>query len=64
MKHPFRVVQDPPPARLPLMPGGFVACHTCHDPHDMKASRAGLRVPFSELCVECHARHERRPRSP
>jgi predicted CXXCH cytochrome family protein len=57
MRHPFRVVQEPPPEGLPLMAGGFVACHTCHDPHDPAARPHGLRLAFRELCLRCHQRH-------
>jgi predicted CXXCH cytochrome family protein len=58
--HPVDVVQKNPahPKDLPLLDGGRVACHTCHDPHDLKARRAGLRAPFTELCLRCHVRHE------
>ncbi|BDG06849.1 cytochrome c3 family protein [Anaeromyxobacter oryzae] len=58
MKHPFRVmVKGADPAGLPLMTGGFVACHTCHDPHAITKRKAGLRLEYTELCLRCHARH-------
>jgi predicted CXXCH cytochrome family protein len=57
MKHPFRVTQPGGARGLPLMPGDVVACHTCHDPHDVKARRSGLRLAYSELCLRCHVRH-------
>jgi predicted CXXCH cytochrome family protein len=57
MRHAFRVEAPQAVGKLPLMDGNVVACHTCHDPHDPKARRAGLRAPFSELCLVCHARH-------
>jgi predicted CXXCH cytochrome family protein len=57
MRHPFRVPAGEHVQGLPLMPGGLVACHTCHDPHDVRARRAGLRMAYSELCLRCHARH-------
>jgi predicted CXXCH cytochrome family protein len=57
MRHPFRVRAADHARDLPLMPGRIVACHTCHDPHDVKARRAGLRLRYTELCLECHARH-------
>lgn len=53
--HPVDVVQKPPyPAGLPLLAGGKVACHTCHDPH-----RKGkvLRKSFDGLCASCHKGH-------
>jgi predicted CXXCH cytochrome family protein len=55
--HPVDVVQRSPAGGLPLLEGGVVACHTCHDPHDLKRQRAGLRLPFTELCLRCHQRH-------
>jgi len=55
--HPVDVVQPVPPAGIPLLAGGRVACHSCHDPHDLKRNRAGLRYPFSDLCVRCHVKY-------
>ncbi len=52
--HPVDVVQKRPAPGLPLLAGGQVACHTCHDPHQKGSV---LRKPFDELCVTCHARH-------
>ena len=52
--HPVDVVQKAPAAGLPLLEGGKVACHSCHDPHRPKAP---LRRPFNELCLSCHSRH-------
>jgi predicted CXXCH cytochrome family protein len=52
--HPVDVVQKRPSGALPLLAGGKVACHTCHDPH---RQRAALRKPFNALCLECHPRH-------
>jgi predicted CXXCH cytochrome family protein len=40
------------PRDVPLWVGR-VACHTCHDPHDGKAA---LRLPFDDLCKQCHRR--------
>lgn len=40
---------------LPLW-AGRVVCHTCHDPHDVKRAPDGLRLPFDELCRQCHRR--------
>lgn len=57
MRHPFRVEAPDHVQGLPLMPGRVVACHTCHDPHDLKARRSGLRMRFAELCLKCHERH-------
>jgi predicted CXXCH cytochrome family protein len=56
--HPVDVVQKTPAGDLPLLAGGKVACHTCHDPHDLKRHRAGLRLGFSELCLRCHQGHQ------
>ncbi len=50
--HPVDVVQRTPEPDLPLLSGGKVACHTCHDPH---AAKSALRKPFNDLCLTCHA---------
>lgn len=53
--HPVDVAQKAPlPKELPLLAGGKLACHTCHDPH-----RKGkvLRKEFNTLCQSCHKRH-------
>ena len=55
--HPVDVVQRVKPEGVPLLAGGRVACHSCHDPHDLKRNRAGLRYPFSDLCVRCHVKY-------
>ncbi len=52
--HPVDVVQKTAAKGLPLLGGGKVGCHTCHDPHQQKAV---LRKPFSELCLTCHPKH-------
>lgn len=52
--HPVDVVQRAPAAGLPLLAGGRVACHTCHDPHRNKSP---IRKPFNDLCTSCHTRH-------
>ena len=57
MKHPYRVVQATGAEGLPLLPGRLIACHTCHDPHDVKKNRAGLRMEYVTLCLKCHSRH-------
>lgn len=56
--HPVDVIQKLPAREIPLLEGGKVACHSCHDPHDLKRNRAGLRFPFTELCLRCHVRHK------
>jgi predicted CXXCH cytochrome family protein len=61
MQHPFRVAMEKLPEGLPLMEGGYVACHTCHDPHDVGARKGGLRLAFKELCVRCHGQHGTSP---
>jgi predicted CXXCH cytochrome family protein len=52
--HPVDVVQRNPAKDLPLLAGGKVACHTCHDPHQ---KRSVLRKRFNELCLSCHGSH-------
>jgi predicted CXXCH cytochrome family protein len=52
--HPVNVVQKTPASGLPLLAGGKVACHSCHDPHQRKSP---LRKPFDDLCMSCHERH-------
>ena len=44
------------PVALPLV-DGKVACHTCHDPHDIKRERFGLRKELNALCRDCHRGH-------
>ncbi len=53
--HPVEVVQRTPASGIPLMSGGRVACHSCHDPHDFKRFPRGLRYKADELCTRCHA---------
>lgn len=55
--HPVDVVQKKPAKGLPYLPGGRIACHTCHDPHDLKLQPKGLRLPFDALCLACHTQH-------
>jgi len=55
--HPVGVVQTPPARGLPVGPAGEIQCHTCHDPHDVRRNKAGLRLPFNDLCARCHAGH-------
>jgi predicted CXXCH cytochrome family protein len=57
MKHPYRVAQAKGAEGLPLMPGRLIACHTCHDPHDVKKRRSGLREEYLALCLKCHEGH-------
>ncbi len=52
--HPVNVVQKTAVKDLPLLAGGKVACHTCHDPHRKKSV---LRKPFNDLCITCHKAH-------
>ncbi|HEX9051012.1 MAG TPA: cytochrome c3 family protein [Anaeromyxobacter sp.] len=52
--HPVDVVQKTPAPGLPLIAGGKVACHTCHDPHQRKVV---LRRSFDALCRACHKGH-------
>lgn len=51
--HPVDVVEKKAVV-LPLLAGGKLACHTCHDPH---RKQSVLRKPFNELCVTCHKAH-------
>lgn len=39
--------------KLPLW-DGKIACHTCHDSHDVKRELHGLRKSFNKLCLDCH----------
>lgn len=57
MKHPWRVEQPGGAGPLPLMEGKDIACHTCHDPHDVKKFPHGLRAEYTALCLNCHRRH-------
>jgi predicted CXXCH cytochrome family protein len=52
--HPVDVVEKKPVKDLPLLAGGKVGCHTCHDPHQKQRV---LRKPFNQLCTTCHRRH-------
>jgi predicted CXXCH cytochrome family protein len=61
MKHPVGIPAKKKPADLPLLEDGKIVCHTCHDPHDVKRNRAGLRLPYLELCLQCHERHAGKP---
>jgi predicted CXXCH cytochrome family protein len=64
MKHPYDVAQPVAPADLPLEAGSRIVCHTCHDPHDVKARRSGLRLAYGELCLRCHRRHGEKAPAP
>ncbi|MBL0277590.1 MAG: cytochrome c3 family protein [Anaeromyxobacter sp.] len=55
--HPVEVVHKTPAPGLPYLPGGLIACHTCHDPHDLGRQPKGLRLPFDQLCLACHTQH-------
>lgn len=63
MKHPTGVAPAAVPADLPLS-GGRIVCHTCHDPHDVKAHKSGLRMEYAALCVRCHVRHGTKASAP
>ena len=60
MKHPFGVPARAIPKALPLTAEGQIVCHTCHDPHDVKKRRGGLRLDYRELCAQCHEGHGHR----
>jgi len=55
--HPVEIVQKKPSPELPYGPGGKILCHTCHDQHDMRAQKKGLRARFNDLCMKCHLQH-------
>ncbi len=55
--HPVNVIAKKPVTDLPLWANNQVVCHTCHDPHDVKRNKAGLRMAFTPLCTRCHAGH-------
>lgn len=56
--HPVGVpMKSATPVDLPLGDGRVVVCHSCHDPHDLKAFRAGLRMQATPLCQRCHTGH-------
>jgi predicted CXXCH cytochrome family protein len=55
--HPVGVVQKTPAKDLPYGEGGRVVCHTCHDQHDLKQHKKGLRLAFNDLCLRCHQQH-------
>lgn len=59
MKHPVRVAQPAGAEGLPLLPGRLIACHTCHDPHDVKKHRGGLRAEYVSVCTRCHQAHKK-----
>jgi predicted CXXCH cytochrome family protein len=61
MKHPHGIAAQVVPEKLPLEAGLRIVCHTCHDPHDVKARRAGLRLEYGALCLQCHTRHVQKP---
>ncbi|MGB8931638.1 MAG: cytochrome c3 family protein [Anaeromyxobacteraceae bacterium] len=50
-------IQSPLPKTLPFEEGGRIVCHTCHEPHDVKAQSFGFRAPYVQVCLECHKRH-------
>jgi len=52
--HPVDVLPKTKVTDLPLLAGGKVGCHTCHDPHRKKLV---LRKEFSALCLTCHPKH-------
>jgi len=55
--HPVDVVQQNPTKELPFLEEGRLACHTCHDPHQVGKVKWALRFPFNELCKKCHTGH-------
>lgn len=57
MRHPKGVEQKGGAGPLPLLEGDRIACHTCHDPHDVKKNPHGLRDEQTALCLRCHVRH-------
>jgi predicted CXXCH cytochrome family protein len=57
MRHPMGIPAPGGAGGLPLVEGTEIACHTCHDPHDVKAFPHGLRSTYAALCLNCHQRH-------
>ncbi len=55
--HPVRVAAKKAVSDLPLWAKDQVVCHTCHDPHDVRRRKGGLRLAFNELCDRCHPGH-------
>lgn len=47
-------VMDPKRVGNLPIPGGRLACHTCHDPHDVKRFPYGLLMKHQALCLTCH----------
>lgn len=57
MRHPVGIAQPGDAQGLPLVEGDRIVCHTCHDPHAVKAYPHGLRSEYVPLCKRCHAAH-------
>ncbi len=55
--HPVDLVHKTPSKDLPYGEGGRIVCHTCHDPHQLRWQKKGLRMAFNDLCLKCHAQH-------
>lgn len=55
--HPVNIVHKKPSKDLPYGEGGRILCHTCHDEHQLRFKKKGLRLPFNELCLKCHVQH-------
>lgn len=55
--HPVDIVHKTPSKDLPYGEGGRIVCHTCHDPHQLRFQKKGLRLAFNDLCLKCHAQH-------
>ena len=50
-------IQKVLPKTLPYAAGGRIVCHTCHEIHDLKGQKYGLRGALTDVCLECHVRH-------
>lgn len=54
-RHPIDVeVRINTPSPLPLTKENRLVCSTCHDPHDEHGFIKMLRVPYHQLCIQCH----------
>ncbi|MEE9542712.1 MAG: cytochrome c3 family protein [Thermodesulfobacteriota bacterium] len=54
-RHPIdKEVTINTPSPLPLTKEKRLVCSTCHDPHDEHGFSSMLRVPYHQLCIQCH----------
>ncbi|MCM2332889.1 MAG: cytochrome c3 family protein [Anaeromyxobacteraceae bacterium] len=55
--HPVDIVHRSPSKDLPYGEGNRIVCLTCHDPHQLRFQKKGLRLAFNDLCMKCHMQH-------